>query len=90
MMWYEVANGADERPAELDTSSSRRYVYERRSIQRVPASGEGGEAVSAHYRWEERKWTKEDWAVEQEREHASALEDVYAALAELAGLLTEG
>ena len=89
-MWYVVENGEDLRPAELDADSSRRYVYERRDIQRVPASGEGEEAVPAHYRWEERKTPKEDWAVEQTRLHEAALEDVYAALAELAGLLTEG
>jgi len=89
-MWYEVENGSDLRPAELDTSSSRRYVYERRSIQRVPASGEGEAVSAAHWRWEERKTPKEDWAVERARLHETALEDVYAALAELAGLLTEG
>ncbi len=88
-MWYEVENGADLRPAELDVDSSRRYVYERRGIQRVPASVAGDEAVPAHYRWEERKTPKEDFAVRETVRQASALEDVYAALAELAGLLEE-
>ncbi|MBQ2635020.1 MAG: hypothetical protein IJF88_10645 [Oscillospiraceae bacterium] len=89
MMWYEVENGADERPAELDLSSSRRYVCQRRNITRVPASGEGDEFIPAHYRWEERKITKEDWSVQELLRQETALEDVYEALAELAGLLTE-
>ncbi len=88
-MWNEVENGADMRPAELDVSSSRRYVYLRRRIERVPASGDGEELVPAHYRWEERKITKEDWAVQELLRQETALEDVYEALAELAGLLTE-
>lgn len=88
-MWYEVENGADERPAELDLSSSRRYVYQRRNITRVPASGEGDEFIPAHNRWEERKITKEDWSVQELLRQETALEDVYEALAELAGLLTE-
>lgn len=88
-MWYDVENGADERPAELDTTSSRRYVYQRRKIERVPASGAGEELVPAHYRWEERKCTKEDWAVQELLRQETALEDVYEALAELAGLLEE-
>ena len=88
-MWYQVRNGADERPAELDTSSSRVYVYQRWNIQRVPASGEGEDLVPAHYRWEERKFPRADWAVQELLRQASALEDVYLALAELAGLLEE-
>lgn len=88
-MWYEVENGADERPAALDVNSSKRYVYQRRRIERVPASGEGEEFVPAHYRWEERKITKEDWSVQELLRQETALEDVYEALAELAGLLTE-
>ena len=88
-MWYEVENGADERPAALDVNSSKRYVYQRQRIERVPASGEGEEFVPAHYRWEERKITKEDWSVQELLRQETALEDVYEALAELAGLLTE-
>lgn len=88
-MWYEVENGADERPAALDVNSSKRYVYQRRRIERVPASGEGEEFVPAHYRWEERKFKKEDWAVQELLRQETALEDVYEALAELTGLMTE-
>lgn len=86
-MWYRNENGDDRRPAEIDSTSSQVYVYVRRDIVRVEAT----EDAPAHYRWEEMKIPREMWAVcEKVFSHDGALEDVYAALAELAGMIVEG
>lgn len=86
-MWYEVENGTLIRPSDIDTTSSRAYVYVRRHITLVPEDGEN----PAHYRWEEQKIPKEVWPVyEKELAHDAALDDVYAALTELAEMIVEG
>lgn len=90
-MWYETSNGADVRPADIDATSSRVYIYVRRNIVRVPASGEGDERVEAHYRWEEMKIPRDMWEVCRKAfAHDDALDDVYAALTELADMIVEG
>ena len=82
-MWNHVEGGS-VRPQELDTQSSRKCVYIRRNIVFVEAD----EDREAHYEWDEQKILKDDWAVyEHVLEHDGALDDVYAALTELAELI---
>lgn len=90
-MWRKVTNGSDNRPADIDETTSGKYIYARRNIIRVEASGEGEEAVGAHYEWEELKIPREMWEIARAVfEHNSALDDVYAALTELAEIIAEG
>ena len=85
-MWYTVENGCAVRPGDVDTSSSRVYVYVRRNFELVSET----EEMPAHYKWEEIKIPKEMWGVSRSvMAHDTALEDVYAALAELAEIFTE-
>lgn len=85
-MWYSVENGEAVRPAEIDSTSSRAYVYIRRSIELI----ESTEDTPAHYAWEEMKIPREAWGMaELAMGNSAALEDVYAALAELAGIIAE-
>ena len=85
-MWYTVENGNAVRPGDVDTTSSRVYVYVRRNFELVPEI----EEIPAHYRWEEMKIPKEMWEVSRSvLAHDTALDDVYAALAELAEIFTE-
>ena len=85
-MWYEAENGEAVRPADLDTTSSKAYVYVRRNIVFV----EGTDETPAHYKWEECRIPKDAWAVWQKAaEHDAALDDVYAALTELAEMILE-
>lgn len=90
-MWYEVENGSVARPADVDSTSSRAYVYVRRNIAFVEEVRDGDEIISpAHYRWEEMKIPHEMWEVcEKVMGHDSALDDVYAALTELAEMIVE-
>lgn len=89
-MWYEVENGNLARPGDVDTTSSRVYVYVRRNIVLIEEVREEGEIVPAHYKWEEMKIPREMWDVCQKvMGHDSALDDVYDALTELAELFTE-
>lgn len=83
-MWYKSENGNSDKPAALDTESSKKYVYVRRNFALVAAE----EDRSEHWTWEEQKILKSDWAVyEQVLEHGAALDDVYEALTELAEMI---
>ena len=89
-MWRKCDSGDDTRPAELDTTSSHNWNYVRKDITFIPAE-EGEDGRPAHYEWLEMKGRKDDWAVyEQVMGHSEALDDVYAALTELAELIVEG
>lgn len=83
-MWYKCENGSLDRPQEIDSTSSAVYVYVRKDITEIPAE----EDRHAHYEWMETKIRKEDWEVyEQVLGHGEALDDVYAALTELAEMI---
>lgn len=90
-MWYMNENGNLDKPAALDKESSKKYVYVRKNFEEVPQSGSGKEAIPAHWMWQEMKIPKADWDVyEKVLSHDSALDDVYAALTELAEMIVEG
>lgn len=91
-MWYEVENGSAARPDDVDTTSSKVYVYVRRNIAFVEEARDGDEIITpAHYRWEEMKIPRDMWEVcAKVLGHDTALDDVYAALTELAGMIVEG
>lgn len=91
-MWYEVENGSVARPADVDTTSSRSYVFVRRNITFVEEVKDGEEITSpAHYRWEEMKIPREMWEVcAKVLGHDMALDDVYTALTELAEMIVGG
>ena len=90
-MWHNVSNGVDVRPADIDETSSKVYIYVRRNIRRVEASGDGEEAAGAHYEWEELKIPREMWEVARLTfAHDGALDDVYAALTEIAEMIVGG
>lgn len=91
-MWKVVENGNLARPAEVDSASSRAYVFLRRNITLVPEERDGEEVVTPeHYRWEETKVPQDVWNVaEKVFGHDAALDDVYAALTELAEMIVEG
>lgn len=83
-MWYKCENGSLDRPQEIDSTSSAVYVYVRKDITEIPAE----EDRPAHYEWMETKIRKEDWEVyEKVLGHGEALDDVYAALTELAEMI---
>ncbi len=85
-MWYENANGEDIRPAEIDSTSSKVYVYVRKDFEHIEATEED----SAHYKWKEMKIPKEMWEVcKMALSHENALDDVYDALTELAEMVVE-
>ena len=83
-MWYKCENGSLDCPQDIDSTSSAVYVYVRKDIMAVPEA----EDRPAHYKWMETKIRKEDWEVyEQVLGHGEALDDVYAALTELAEMI---
>ena len=63
------------------------HVYVRRNIEHIPETDD----VPAHYKWFEQKIPKKDWETyRMVLEHGDALDDVYAALTELAEMIVEG
>lgn len=90
-MWYEVENGSAARPADVDTTSSRAYVFVRRDITFVEEVKDQEVLTPAHYRWKEMKVPRELWEVcAKVFGHDTALDDVYAALTELAEMIVGG
>lgn len=90
-MWYENHNGTDVQPAEIDETSSKRYVYVRKNFVRVEASGEGDERVEAHWTWQELKVKRDTWETTKiALENSAALRDVYGALTEVAEIAIGG
>ena len=85
-MWITAENGSSVKPEALDTASSKKYNYIRKDFVLIEATEETPE----HWRWQEKKVLKEDWETyTQVMSHDEALDDVYAALTELAGMIEE-
>ena len=84
-MWYKNENGSITKPEEIDRDTSKVYVFVRKDFVEVPADGDDH---PAHWEWMERKIRKDDWATYQTvMGHETALDDVYAALTELAEII---
>lgn len=89
MNWQIVQSS--ERPDELDLVSSHVYNYVRRNIEDKTSEDEQTGEQIVYYEFEEAKIKKTDWALYQKLvSHDDALDDVYAALTELADLIVEG
>lgn len=85
-MWKHSENGNSTKPEALDTATSKKWNYIRKDFELVPAEEDRPE----HWQWLEKKVLKKDWETYmQVADHGEALEDVYAALTELAEIITE-
>lgn len=90
-MWYKNENGSLTKPEALDKTSSKTYVYVRKEFAEISEQTIGDQTIPAHYEWMEMKILKSDWDVyEKVLGHDTALDDVYAALTELAEMIIEG
>ena len=86
-MWYKSENGSSTKPPAIDSTSSKKFVYVRKDFTLIPADEDKPE----HWEWMEQKVRKEDWELyEKVIGHDDALDDVYAALTELAEIIAEG
>lgn len=82
-MWIKC-EGTSE-PCSLDKASSKKYNYVRRNIVKMSEADSEDPDI---WQWEENKVLKSDWETyEQVIDHGTALDDVYAALTELAELI---
>ena len=87
-MWYRNENGSSVKPAAIDQTSSGQYVYIRKNFRLIEESVEGEQVIPKHWEWYETKILKDDWEIYLEvMDHGSALDDVYAALTELAEII---
>ncbi|MBQ6398851.1 MAG: hypothetical protein IJI21_01900 [Clostridia bacterium] len=86
-MWNKSENSDMNKPVTMDAKSSHEYVYVRKDFRQVEAT----EDRPAHWEWMEARIPKKDWELFVElSSHSEALDDVYAALTELAELIVEG
>lgn len=60
MNWYYVESNT--RPATIDETSSKKYVYVRRNIEQRERTGETGE-TETYWAWEEQKIPKGDYLI---------------------------
>lgn len=83
-MWYKVENGSSTKPPVTDTTSSKVYNYIRKDFVLIPEENDRPE----HWEWTEQKIPKTDWELfTSVMGHDEALDDVYAALTELAEMV---
>ena len=62
MEWKQIEGYQAERPAEVDTTSSRSTIYLRRNIEEVPnVDPDGTENEGTHWRYEEVQIAVEDF-----------------------------
>lgn len=86
-MWHKSENSDLNKPKALDSKSSYEYVYVRKNFVQIEAT----EQRPAHWEYFEARIPKKDWELFVELgNHSEALDDVYAALTELAELIVEG
>ena len=81
--WRLVQGSQSEKPLELDTTSSKFFVYQRKNIQRVTATNDLTEDTYEYWQYEERKLTKDEYARMREAELEEELTQTQLALAEL-------
>lgn len=79
-MWY-YAEGK-ERPAIVDETSSKKYVYIRRNIEEFEREDDMGE-TETFYHWEEQKIPKEDYPIYQRVVTNTANIDYIAMMADI-------
>lgn len=90
-MWKRCYSATSVKPESLDVTSSQKWNYIRKDFELIEASGEEGHEIPEHWTFLENKVLKEDWETyTQVIDHGEALNDVYAALTELAEMIVEG
>ena len=89
-MWYRRESTSSVEPSRIQENETS--VFLRRNITFVEESmTDEGEIIQAHYEWEEMVMSKDIWVIcSKFIGHDEALDDVYAALTELAEIITEG
>ena len=81
--WQLVQGSQEEKPSELDTTSSNYFVYERRNIRRVTSTYEMTGYTCEYWEYEERKLTKEEYATRRANELEEELTQTQLALTEI-------
>ena len=92
MIWYKAESGNSIKPAETDTTSSKKWNYIRKDFEFFdPVSDQGEVIIPGHWEWLEAKVLKNDWETFQKvLGHDESIEDCQNALIELAEMIVEG
>lgn len=88
-MWKKCIGNGTDRPERITVNDNE--VYIRRNIVFVEVESEEDEESASRYEWEELVISKDIWVVcSKFLGYDQALDDVYAALTELADIIAEG
>ena len=92
MIWYKAESGNSTKPAETDTTSSKKWNYIRKDFEFVEEVADREKVITpAHWEWLEAKVLKNDWETLQKvLGHDVSIEDCQNALIELAEIIVEG
>lgn len=60
-MWKTVENSDNQRPLEVDQTSSAAVVYVRKDFEEVPTVDRDGEQIGTHWRYQESMIPKDNW-----------------------------
>lgn len=91
-MWYKSETGNTEKPSEIDTESSRVYVYLRKDFEKkIREPIQEGEEPTKYWEYMEQKIKKEDWETYQRlTSNENDLTDAQVAIVGLYEMLTGG
>lgn len=91
-MWYKSETGNTEIPSEVDTTSSRVYVYLRKDFERKTREPmQEGEEPTEYWEYMEQKIKKEDWEMYQSLiQNENNITDTQMAVCELYEMLMGG
>lgn len=91
-MWYKSETGNTEKPSEVDTTSSKVYVYLRKDFEKKTREPmQEGEEPTEYWEYLEQKIKKEDWETYQRlTANENELTDAQVAIVGLYEMLTGG
>lgn len=59
MEWYRSSNSNSVKPADVDDTSSKVYVYVRKDFELIPEMEENDQVIPEHWEYMEKKISKE-------------------------------
>lgn len=84
MDWRKAENSDSTKPAEIDRTASRKFVYVRKDFEEVPTLEQDGKQTGTHWEYMEKKIPKEDWETyEQVMTNTSSIADLEDAICDL-------
>lgn len=90
MGWKKAANSDSVKPAAIDATTSRKFVFVRKDFEEVPTIDQDGEQIGTHWEYMEQKIQKEDWEIyEQVATNTNGITDLENGICEESAVTEE-